>query len=619
MKIAILFALTLTVLEAQPIEVRGFAQIAPLDGNWKFSPSDDPRFAAPDFDDSAWLSIRVPGEVIPRPLGVSWIRFAVQLPDTGGPLTLLLPPLSPSYRLFINGRPMGRFGDPEIRSEVPEIFAVPSGARNLTVALRIRRVVPALSPLLAARGAWIGTSQAIAGKQREAQLELRWWSVIHLAMMSATAMAGLFFLMLPLWRRDSWDYFWCGLYLIALVLLRPASVSIWMLDGLTINQIGISLYALAALTLYSWERLFHHLLGTQLSTWIRRFYQGTLLLHVTLVLLTPLVGPPILQINGLLAVLSSILPLVVYVDLSRRSPRREETIWMHAAVALIVGGSAIWAASVSGVGSRWLGDAAEVQHFASIVRGAGTLLFAGVMAMVLNRRSARVQREQERLAQEMRAGAEMQELLLPAGNVNVPGFTIEAAYLPMSEVGGDFYWTRAEADGALLVVVGDVSGKGLKAAMLVAVALGAAGSTKSASPAAVSPAAVLATINQALLGRTGGGFVTACCARFDRDGNVTIANAGHPSPCCDGREVEVEAGLPLGVIGDVTYEESAVPGERFTFVSDGVVEAENAQRELFGFERTREISRRPAQEIAETAKAWGQNDDITVVTVRRNP
>jgi serine phosphatase RsbU (regulator of sigma subunit) len=66
------------------------------------------------------------------------------------------------------------------------------------------------------------------------------------------------------------------------------------------------------------------------------------------------------------------------------------------------------------------------------------------------------------------------------------------------------------------------------------------------------------------------------------------------------------------------YGETVLAGRRFSFVSDGVVEAENAQRELFGFDRTREISSKSAQEIAEAAKAWGQNDDITVVTVRRS-
>jgi serine phosphatase RsbU (regulator of sigma subunit) len=162
------------------------------------------------------------------------------------------------------------------------------------------------------------------------------------------------------------------------------------------------------------------------------------------------------------------------------------------------------------------------------------------------------------------------------------------------------------------VLVGDVSGKGLKAAMMVSATIGMLRRENSSSPAAI-----LAGLNDGLAGHVGGGFVTCICARFGPDGSVTIANAGHPSPYCDGREVEVAAGLPLGVLAGVSYEESVVPGERFTFVSDGVVEAENAHRELFGFERTREISTKSAQEIADTAKAWGQNDDITVVTVRR--
>ena len=83
----------------------------------------------------------------------------------------------------------------------------------------------------------------------------------------------------------------------------------------------------------------------------------------------------------------------------------------------------------------------------------------------------------------------------------------------------------------------------------------------------------------------------------------------------------LESGLPLGVVADCPYIETSAMvgcGEQVTFVSDGVVEAANEHGELFGFDRTREISGQSAQEIADAAKAWGQNDDITVVTVRRN-
>jgi serine phosphatase RsbU (regulator of sigma subunit) len=115
-----------------------------------------------------------------------------------------------------------------------------------------------------------------------------------------------------------------------------------------------------------------------------------------------------------------------------------------------------------------------------------------------------------------------------------------------------------------------------------------------------------------------GGFVTACCLFLARDGSpAIIANAGHLAPYVDSHEAALESGLPLGVVAGVTYAEARVPGDRFTLISDGVVEASNAQNELIGFDRTRAMAANSAQEIARAAQAWGQNDDITVVTVRR--
>ncbi len=91
-----------------------------------------------------------------------------------------------------------------------------------------------------------------------------------------------------------------------------------------------------------------------------------------------------------------------------------------------------------------------------------------------------------------------------------------------------------------------------------------------------------------------------------------------PAPWLDGREVPLTAGLPLEIVAHAEFDERSVPlahGQQLTLVSDGVVEAENTQRELFGFDRTREISTKSAQEIAEAARSWGQS--ATVVTVRR--
>ena len=255
--------------------------------------------------------------------------------------------------------------------------------------------------------------------------------------------------------------------------------------------------------------------------------------------------------------------------------------------------------------SSWtLADARNLQAWFS----APSLL---AMFVVVTLRFRRVSKERAVLQGEMKSAQEVQRLLTSSTLDVAPWAQVEVAYLPAKEVGGDFYFCRHTPEGQL-IVVGDVSGKGLRAAMLASVALGAIRNSTS-----WSPGPLLQNLNAALYGQTGGGFVTCCAALLRNDGHLTLANAGHPSPYVDGCEAIVEAGLPLGIVADATYEEAVSRGVSVTLVSDGVVEAENAQRELFGFERTLAISKQAAQEIAEAARAWGQTDDITVLTVRK--
>jgi serine phosphatase RsbU (regulator of sigma subunit) len=153
--------------------------------------------------------------------------------------------------------------------------------------------------------------------------------------------------------------------------------------------------------------------------------------------------------------------------------------------------------------------------------------------------------------------------------------------------------------------------------MLVSVLVGAIRATADHTH---SPEQMLASLNERLMGRARGGFSTALAAHIAADGQVTIANAGHLSPYLDGKEVELPGALPLGIQAHAHYESSRFympPGSRLTFYSDGVVEAQNQKGELFGFELGREISTRPAAEIVEAAKQFGQSDDITVVTIER--
>jgi serine phosphatase RsbU (regulator of sigma subunit) len=135
-----------------------------------------------------------------------------------------------------------------------------------------------------------------------------------------------------------------------------------------------------------------------------------------------------------------------------------------------------------------------------------------------------------------------------------------------------------------------------------------------------SPGEILSAMNQRMLARNHGGFTTCLVLRFDPDGTIIAANAGHLSPYCDGSEISIEGGLPLGLDGNTTYEESKFElpaGAQVTLVTDGVVEARGKDGELFGFERSRAISNHSAQDIADAAVAFGQDDDVTVVTVSR--
>lgn len=239
--------------------------------------------------------------------------------------------------------------------------------------------------------------------------------------------------------------------------------------------------------------------------------------------------------------------------------------------------------------------------------------FAGlILSIALAIEAWKEWRARDALRAEFEAAREVQQRLVrPAAEI--PGFRIESVYAPAMQVGGDFFRVVPESDGSVLVVVGDVSGKGLKAALTVSAMVGALRTLP-----LLPPSRILAALNRGLVGQMQAGFVTCCVARIESSGEVTLANAGHLAPYCNGEELELLPGLPLGLNPDASYQDSMVvltPDETLTFVSDGVVEARNGNGEMFGFERTRRISRHAAQEIAEAAQRFGQEDDITVLTV----
>jgi hypothetical protein len=259
---------------------------------------------------------------------------------------------------------------------------------------------------------------------------------------------------------------------------------------------------------------------------------------------------------------------------------------------------------------RWHGTVVWVYAFVTFV----VLI---VLMGLLSRDQQRTARERAELAGEMQSAREIQQYLIPDQLPPTPGLAIRSVYQPSREVGGDFFQVLPDPrDGSTLIVVGDVAGKGLKAGMLATLIVGA---TRTAFKFTSDPGSILALLNERLQGR---GLVTCLAMRIDRNGSVELANAGQLPPYINGKELALEGAFPLGALPEVSFPLQHFrlrAGESLLLVSDGVVEARNAQGELFGFDRTRAISTQSAENIAHAAQAFGQDDDITVLTLTLAP
>lgn len=243
-----------------------------------------------------------------------------------------------------------------------------------------------------------------------------------------------------------------------------------------------------------------------------------------------------------------------------------------------------------------------------------------------------IARERERLEQEMRVARLIQQTLLPKELPDLPGWTMAAYYQAAREVGGDFYDFLYFEDGQLGIVIGDVTDKGVPAALVMA-------TTRSMLRAAAlrhsSPGKVLELTNDLLHPDIPPRmFVTCFYAVLDpTTGRLRYANAGHDLPYRHhkGRVSELRAtGMPLGLMPGMSYEECETvlaPGEHILFYSDGLVEAHNPERVMFGFPHLMQLleghkSGNTIEFLLDqlehfTGTDWEQEDDITLVTLRR--
>jgi predicted ester cyclase len=243
-------------------------------------------------------------------------------------------------------------------------------------------------------------------------------------------------------------------------------------------------------------------------------------------------------------------------------------------------------------------------------------------------------RERERIEHELQVARQIQQELLPEATPKLDGWQIAAYYGPAREVGGDFYDFLELEDGRLGLVVGDATGHGMPAALVMATTRGM---LRAVVQSLESPGEVLARVNEALVADVPPStFVTCFYGILDpKSGHLVYANAGHDLPYLwhGGAAEELRArGMPLGLMPAMGYEEKEITlkrGEGVLFYSDGLVEAHDPHYEMFGFPRLRELLADHSEErsLVEflmeelsffTGPSWEQEDDITLMTLQRS-
>ncbi|MGC2638511.1 MAG: PP2C family protein-serine/threonine phosphatase [Acidobacteriaceae bacterium] len=593
-----------------------------LTQGWVTHAGDNPDWSQPNFDDSAWKRVEIDDLGAARP-GWRWFRVQVKLAPDHPPMRVFIAGGRGTYEVYVNGalqRGAGLRSALAVERPTEQVFSIGAGPTDLELALRTHTPWSySVLQLPLFLNASLGTALAIDNERVVYQSRRLYSLLLSLPINLAVLLAGIGCLGLFLGQREHAEYRWLGLYLLLLGLsnLLWESASFGAIPIIWTDAVGDPL--IYVFTIMQIEFTFSFT-GRQIGrAW--RAYELALLSGLVFATLAGfgVTGSTAYFLIEAFLVLPAALLLPVLLFLWYRKGNREAG-WLILPSLLPAAITSVFDIGTVSIYTGWgkldfLDNPIPLGPVSLQLSDLGNLLFLVAIVIVIFFRFTRVSREQARGAAELDAAREMQRRMVPLRLPEVIGYSIEAAYLPASEVGGDFYQVLEQSDGATLVVVGDVSGKGLQAAMTGTLALGA---LRTLAAENLGPAALLARLNRQVVSAHESGFITCVCVRIAPDGRASAANAGHLIPYRNGEEIQVDSGLPLGITADAEYVEAALrlaPGDRLTLLSDGVVEAMGEGGELFGFERTRSMSRRPAAEIAEAARQFGQSDDITVLTL----
>jgi hypothetical protein len=624
-------------LSAQTFDATTLRQPTDLGMTWLIQEGDAPAYSRPDFDDSKWIhfdpSQSLTGVSQARPQ-VVWYRLHVKVAPNDAGLALAAWNLSSAFEIYVNGKRL--FEDGKVAPFVPYTFdahlirRIPEAdiaSGSIVIAMRVH-----ISPLDWLTGFPGFYYYNLTMGQEDALSDHAWLYIIGqnaILLFNLVTGLGLGIVALALYfaQPKQREYVWLFLMFIATGLQLPLLAYRFFHNlpaGWEYVQQSLGIASLIFQTL-----MFFALLRMRFGWWIR-IALGIAVAAQVLAMAGTANGfgsslATFLTVIPQAALYAGIIPILLIV--SWRRGNREAGILL---IPGVLNGLTIYLNLVFFVGLqvpalaqntlRWQ-TAIENPSAGPFILNMNNLLgcfFVLSLGVILVLRSTRISRQQALIESEMAAAREVQQVILPEQLETVPGFTVESVYEPAQQVGGDFFQVMPDGAGGLLLVIGDVTGKGLPAAMLVSVLVGA---IRAASDYTSDPAELLANLNQRLVGRVDGGFSTALVARISAHGETSIANAGHLYPYLDGREVTTPGALPLGVSSGTRYETIAFemqPGSRLTFYSDGIVEAQNTKGELFGFDRSRDVSMQTPERILEAAREFGQQDDMTVIVISRD-
>jgi phosphoserine phosphatase RsbU/P len=620
---------------SQGFDATTLRQPVDLAAGWLVHTGDDPAYASPDFDDTNWPPFNGGTSslhtIFPNSYPeVVWYRLHINLAPDERNLCLHTTAMPGAWEIYVNGTRLAGAGEfsPYVPYDSSGHLLIPipdselrSGLLLVALRIHINRIEwsmpqPGYQSYNLTFGQFDGMREHmwywLAGSKA-----LEWLDDMVIVGMMVGA------LLLYSTQRNRPEYLW--LFLWTAIEIPPIALWLYSLRH-TFPLRWHIVDALFAFFPYLMARTYcsfvGHRIGWKLNLFLILAGFAQVYLYWSVLFSVQSFNDNAIYLAPMALLELVILPWILFTDIRRG---RRETAFLLVPLML----SGVWAAGYTVafmlIQVPGLRDSAYnfARHWGNAQFGSFYLTYSKVadilsmfsLALIILIRSNRMSRQQAELESEIANARGVQQLILPEATDSIPGFHVESIYEPDREVGGDFFQLIRVSNESLILVIGDVAGKGLPAAMLVSVLVGA---IRSITDFRNSPDEILAHLNRRMIGRSNGGFSTALVAHFATDGSVTIANAGHLPPYLNGREVELPGALPLGIDSDATYDTIRLKlevGSRLTFYSDGVIEARDKSGQLFGFERGREVSLKPPKAIVEAAKAFGQMDDITVVAV----